>query len=147
MRSIPAKNGTSYQKVVNVELLTIERPSAEQLQHSTICSLLPGTRVHLAGLPPPRVLHRRLHPTNRSRSSYFRAIQPSPPVLRWATFLRGTSRGEVSMEFSSANALFCQTFLLDNCENLRFPPHVVNPKYVLSIFDDELRNRCMIVRK
>jgi len=132
---------SSYQKVVNVELLAIERPSAEQLQHSTICFLgssstwntrSPGQP--LSPSPPSRVLHRCLHPTNRSRSSYFRAIQPSPPVLRWDTLLRGTSRGEVSMEFSSANALFCQTSLLDdNCGNLRFLSPVVNSKYVLSV--------------
>lgn len=87
-------------------------------------SLLPETRVHLADLPSPSP-----PPDDRSRSSYFRAIQPSPPVSRQTTLLRGTC-GEFSMEFSSADTFFARLPLSMTTARIPVSPSpAVSPKY------------------
>lgn len=131
----------SYERVVTKKpriLAELSRPSdwpatVSQLA-SKLCAtnnhlpprgptLLPGTPVHLARFPslplsslPSRTslllsLPPSRYPDNQSRSSYFRAIQPSPPVLPGLRLgsrcLIPRERRRFSMEFVSERA-FCE---------------------------------------
>lgn len=117
---------------MNVGLLAIDRPSAEPLRPSaSLGSFSPTWTTRSPGrVLSPRVLHYHHRPVDRSRSSYFRAIQPSPPVLRQATLLRDISRGEFSMEFSSTVALFARLpFWTTTARTPRCTSLAADPKY------------------
>lgn len=118
---------------------------------STICPrrvglsppLLPETPVHLAGLPSPRGTY-SLSPTrsNQSRSSYFRAIQPSPPVPHGPTarIIRDVSRRVFSMEFASGRT-FCRASSWRQLPRGLSTPLDVTFMDTPSTFNGELCNR------
>lgn len=117
------RTASSYQKAMNVGASryrsAIGRASLRCPDHlpswgpvGPFSSYLKHAFTWPVSLPYPRVLHRHLRrPTIGLVHLIFGAIQPSPPVLRPATLLRGTSRGQVSMEFSLADALFAPDVL------------------------------------
>lgn len=87
-----------HQKAVNRSRTGEPRPDhlpPRALLSPTWNSCSPGLPPHVFSPPPG----------NQSRSSYFRAIQPLPPVLCGPN-ARDVSRAESSMEFAVADALF-----------------------------------------
>lgn len=106
----------SYQNAVNVEL-ALSRPSASRcifLDHLPPSgpSLLHEKALCSPGWSPPLSLYVLPPPVdNQSRSSYFRTIQPVPPVLcgLHAHSIRGAP--EDSQWNSPTNALFANSFL------------------------------------
>lgn len=136
--------------MLNAEL-ALSRPSANRytppfplpdyLPSRALLSYL--RKAHLAGLPPLPSLYVLPPPAgNQSRSSYFRTIQPVPPVPSGlhARFVRDAS--EDSQWNLSAYALFAKFPLGDEqLHECRFPFPISPRSNTLSIFNGELCNR------
>ncbi|EFN68852.1 hypothetical protein EAG_07918 [Camponotus floridanus] len=131
----------SYQKAVN-RSETGRRPAASQPSAPSGPSLSYLKLAFTWLAFPPHALSPP--PGNQSRSSYFRTIQPLPPVLCGPN-ARDASRVESSMEFAEVDALFLRDSLPP--DELRGYPSPTYPSssavygQILSIFKSELCNR------
>lgn len=137
---------SSYQKIVNVGFLAIDRPSAEPLRrpdHLPFLDppLLPETRVHLAGLPP------RYHHLRPTIGLVHLIFGPFSHRHRFSDGPRSFAVPHAeNSQWNSLRRTFCQTSILDNNrENPRSFSPAANPLSMFRYpFDFKWRNYVIV---